>query len=47
MVNAFRYGFLGVSDINVGISYLIVSVFIAVLFTISLYLLNKGHGIRA
>lgn len=47
MVNAFRYGFLGVSDINIGYSYLIVSAFIIGLFTFSLYLLNKGHGIRA
>jgi ABC-2 type transport system permease protein len=47
MVNAFRFGFLGVSDINIGISYLIVCVFIAGLFAFSLYLLNKGHGIRA
>ncbi|MCG6970085.1 MAG: ABC transporter permease [Gammaproteobacteria bacterium] len=46
MVNAFRFGFLGVSDINVGISYLIVCVFIIGLFTFCLYLLNRGHGIR-
>jgi ABC-2 type transport system permease protein len=46
MVNAFRYGFLGVSDINIGVSYLIVTVFIVGLFTFSVYLLNKGHGIR-
>lgn len=46
MVNAFRYGFLGVSDINIGISYLIVSAFIAGLFLFILYLLNKGYGIR-
>ncbi len=46
MVNAFRYGFLGVSDINIWVSYLIVTVFIAGLFAFSLYLLNKGYGIR-
>jgi len=46
MVNAFRYGFLGVSDINLITSYGISIVFIVVLYVFSLYLLNKGHGIR-
>ena len=46
MVNAFRYGFLGVSDISIITSYLIVAVFIAGLFAFSLYLLNKGYGVR-
>jgi ABC-2 type transport system permease protein len=46
MVNAFRYGFLGVSDINIWMSYLIVTVFITGLFAFSLYLLNKGYGVR-
>ena len=46
MVNAFRYGFLGVSDINIWVSYLIVCGFIAGLFIFSIYLLNKGYGIR-
>jgi ABC-2 type transport system permease protein len=46
MVNAFRYGFLGVSDISLWVSYLIVTVFIVGLFTLSVYLLNKGYGIR-
>ena len=46
MVNAFRYGVLGSSDINVVTSYSIILIFIAVLFTFSLFLLEKGHGIR-
>ena len=46
MVNAFRYGFLGVSDINIWHSYFIICGFIIALFTFSVYLLNKGHGIR-
>lgn len=46
MVNAFRYGILGASDINVIYSYVIIVVFILILFGISLYLLEKGHGIR-
>lgn len=46
MVNAFRYGILGVSDIGLGASYAIILGFIAALFAFSLHLLNKGHGIR-
>jgi len=46
MINAFRYGFLGTSDIPIGVSYAIIIGFIAVLFIFSLHLLNKGHGIR-
>jgi ABC-2 type transport system permease protein len=46
MINAFRYGFLGISDIGLGTSYLIVLGFIAVLFTLNMRLLNSGHGIR-
>ena len=46
MVNAFRYGILGTSDINIGYAYLIVGVFAVGLFTASLMLLNRGIGIR-
>ncbi|WP_455365838.1 ABC transporter permease [Kaarinaea lacus] len=46
MVNAFRYGILGASDINVITSYIIILIFIVALFAFSLYLLEKGHGIR-
>lgn len=47
MVNAFRFGFLGVSDISLYASYLIAMVFIVALFTASLYLLKRGTGIRS
>ncbi|OZG74102.1 ABC transporter permease [Hahella sp. CCB-MM4] len=46
MVNAFRYGLLGVSDINIGVAYGMILLFIAILFTFSLSLLNRGVGIR-
>ncbi len=46
MVNAFRYGFLGVSDISLLTSYVISIAFIIALYIFSLYLLRKGHGIR-
>ena len=46
MVNAFRYGVLGTSDIPIGTAYGIIFVAIALLYGFSLYLLNKGIGIR-
>jgi len=46
MINAFRYGILGVSDINLLTSYLIIIFSIIVFFTYTLYLLEKGKGIR-
>ena len=46
MVNAFRYGILGVSDISISHAYLIVGVFVVGLFTTCLLLLNRGIGIR-
>ena len=46
MVNAFRYGILGTSDISIAWAYLIVILFVVVLFTACLMLLNRGVGIR-
>jgi ABC-2 type transport system permease protein len=46
MINAFRFGFLGVSDIPLTASYAISLGFIALLYTFSIHLLKKGHGIR-
>ncbi len=46
MVNAFRYGILGVSDISIAYAYLIVGFFVVGLFTLNLMLLNRGIGIR-
>jgi len=46
MVNAFRYGFLGVSDVNVMLAYSIMLLFATVMFTLAVVLLNRGVGIR-
>jgi ABC-2 type transport system permease protein len=46
MVNAFRFGVLGVSDITIQWAYLIVTIFIIGLFSLNLMLLNRGIGIR-
>ncbi len=47
MVNAFRYGLLGVSDISMGVALGIVILFIVALTGFSLYLLNRGIGIKS
>ncbi|MBV5308912.1 ABC transporter permease [Chromatium okenii] len=46
MVNAFRYGLLGVSDIPLGIAFAMILGFIVVLTAISLNLLRHGIGIK-
>ena len=46
MVNAFRYGILGTSDISISYAYLIVVFFMIGLFSLNLILLNRGVGIR-
>ena len=46
MVNAFRYGFLGVSDVPVGFSFAIMGAAVAALFALSVWLMEKGTGTR-
>ncbi|AJD47837.1 inner membrane transport permease [Isoalcanivorax pacificus W11-5] len=46
MVNSFRYGILGVSDVNVGLSLLAILGFTVALFLVALWLLRRGTGIR-
>lgn len=46
MVNAFRFGFLGVTDIDLTFALGMILTTTVVLFGICLYLLNKGVGIR-
>jgi ABC-2 type transport system permease protein len=47
MISGFRYGFLGISDINVWMGLAMLVLFSVLLFVITLYLLKKGIGIRA
>ncbi|WP_104202452.1 ABC transporter permease [Billgrantia saliphila] len=47
MVNVFRHGFLGVSDIPVGWALAAIVAFIVVLFGIALWMLEQGKGIRS
>jgi ABC-2 type transport system permease protein len=46
MINAMRYGMLGVSDINVATALFIIIAFAVGLFVYSIYLLRIGVGIR-
>lgn len=46
MINTFRYGLLGVTDISLLSSYLIVVLAIVALFGFALHLLHRGYGIR-
>lgn len=47
MVNTFRYGFLGVSDIDLTVAYAIIISFVLVLGAICMHILNKGLGLRS
>lgn len=47
MVNAFRYGFLGISDVSLMTSFSILLVFIVVLFGVAMTLISKGIGLRS
>lgn len=46
MVNAFRYGVLGVSDVNVWLSLLMITLVTAALYAFAFRLLKNGTGIR-
>lgn len=46
MVNAFRYGVLGITDINIYTAFSIIIFCVVSLYSFNIYLLNKGQGIR-
>jgi ABC-2 type transport system permease protein len=47
MVNAFRYGMLGVSDVNIVHAYTIIILFVLILGSVCLFLLHRGIGLRS
>jgi ABC-2 type transport system permease protein len=47
MVNAFRYGMVGITDINVAVSFAMVGVFSLLLFAVALRLLEHGSRLRS
>lgn len=46
MVNAFHYGILGISDIDVSTAFIIIIAFIVVLYYFALRLLKSGTGLK-
>ncbi|HEY7740831.1 MAG TPA: ABC transporter permease [Steroidobacteraceae bacterium] len=46
MVNAFRHGFLGTSDVDLRFAFLIMAAFAAAMFAVVVTLMNRGTGIR-
>lgn len=46
MVNAFRYGFLGVSDVGIVTSFSVLGIFVVALYAVAHYLVTRGIGLR-
>lgn len=46
MVNAFRYGFLGDSDVSIAVAFLMMGVSAVVLFVVAIALMDRGIGMR-
>ncbi|MCO6524953.1 MAG: ABC transporter permease [Candidatus Schmidhempelia sp.] len=46
MISGFRYGFLGIHDVPILMTYLILAVFIALFYTFAWYLIERGKGLR-
>jgi len=46
MVNAFRYGILGKSDIDITVAFAVILLFIVILFAVTLSMINRGVGLR-
>ena len=47
MVNAFRFGVLGVSDVQIGVAFAVMLVFVVGLAAVALHLLKRGIGLRS
>lgn len=47
MVNGFRYGYIGISDISVMTGVIMLVLFTAVLYAANYYFIKKGYGLRS
>lgn len=47
MVNAFRYGMLGISDVHIGMALVGLTALVVILFAVALHLLKTGKRLRA
>jgi ABC-2 type transport system permease protein len=46
MVNAFRHGFLGISDVDPRLAFVIMGAFAVFMYALVVALMNRGTGIR-
>lgn len=47
MVNAFRFGVLGITDVNIWIAFVVMLAFVVALSIVALQLLQRGIGLRS
>lgn len=47
MINGFRYGFLGITDVSIMLSLGVLLAFIAILLGVTIYLFEKGYALRS
>jgi ABC-2 type transport system permease protein len=47
MINGFRYGFLGVTDVSLSITFSMLILFVTVLYVIAWKLIESGRGLRS
>lgn len=47
MISGFRYGFLGISDVPLGLTMAVLLAFIAVFYLLAWYLIERGRGLRS
>ncbi|WMY96173.1 MAG: ABC transporter permease [Arsenophonus sp.] len=47
MISGLRYGFLGMSDVKLSITLLMLTIFIVILYTVTWYLIEKGQGLKS
>lgn len=46
MINGFRYGFLGISDVSLSITFSVLILFVIVLYAIAWWVIQSGKGLR-
>jgi len=47
MVNAFRFGVLGITDVNIWVAFVVMLAFVVALSIVALQLLQRGIGLRS
>lgn len=47
MISGFRFGFLGINDVPLGLTFGVLLVFITVFYLLAWYLIDRGRGLRS